>query len=119
MQAHLAHAQVRRNVVVPDDLERAGLEPVVDGVEDEDPAGVLHVRQQVEALRAAVHERDRLGEAPALVERRDRAHAEALVGPEHVADAQHQRVHRSRDPRLVTCAVTTRSIFGPWRTRAT
>ena len=61
---------------------------VVDGIEDQQAIGFLHVGQQVEALRAAVHQRHLRREGPAGVERLDAAHAEAFVGPQDVADAE-------------------------------
>ena len=93
------------NVVVPDHLQRAGLEAVVDGVEDEHAPGRLHVRQQVEALRAAVHESDGFREA-----------ASPRSGPPRRARRSPRRprarcrcrapVYRSPPALLVTFAVT-------------
>ena len=58
------------------------------------PRGGLHMLDQVQALGAAVdqlHFRQAfaLGEGPLALQRLDAAHAEALVGPQHIADAEH------------------------------
>jgi hypothetical protein len=80
------------------------LQPVVDRIEHDQPPRRLHVGQQVEALGAAVHHRDAGRQFPLRGELLDAAHAEALVGPQQVADTEHQNfaiegVERVHSPR--------------------
>jgi len=57
--------------------------------------------------KAAVEQFDRLGQRVGGVQGLDRPHAEALVRPQDVADAQHQRPARGRvDPAVARHGVT-------------
>ena len=89
VQAHLLGAHEARHGVVAHLLQRAGLQAVVDGVEDQQRVGRLHVLDQVQPLGAAVDERHVFGELEAALQRFDAAHAKTFVGPEQVADAEH------------------------------
>mmetsp|Transcript_4944 Transcript_4944/g.17869 ORF Transcript_4944/g.17869 Transcript_4944/m.17869 type:complete len:313 (+) Transcript_4944:2198-3136(+) len=106
VQAHLLGPHEARHFVVLDQLQRAGREPVVDGVEDQQAARALHMLDQVQPLRAAVHQIHVRREVPALLQRFDAAHAEALVGPQQVADAEHD------DRRLVDVTGWVTGRFG-------
>jgi len=89
VQAHLLGAHEARHLVVAHFLERARRQSVVDGVEDQQRVGFLHMLDQVQALRAAIDEAHVPGELPAALQGLDAAHAEAFVGPQQVADAQY------------------------------
>ncbi len=96
VQAHLARAEVARHGLVLDQLDAPGRQAVVDRVEDQQVVGARDDVDQVQALGAAVDQLDLRRELPALLQGLDAAHAEALVGPQHVADAQHDDARRLR-----------------------
>jgi hypothetical protein len=96
LEGRLVQAHRRRrtlgNLAVAKHVQRPRREAEVDRVEDDDALGRADVVEQVHPLRSAVDDRHVGRHLPALVQCFDRANAEALVGPEHVADAEHQHV---------------------------
>ena len=83
VQAHLLGAHEARHGVVAHLLQRAGFEAVVDGVEDQQRVGFLHVLDQVQALGAAVDQALRLvaGGAPEQVAVAPRLVERSSTGP--------------------------------------
>jgi len=94
LQPGWALVTVDRCDELDEDAQRACGQLVVDGIEHQHVVGIADMVEQVHALRAAVDHRDLGRHLPAMVQCLDGPHAEALVGPQHVADAQHQ--HRRR-----------------------
>ncbi len=75
-----------------------------DRIEQQDVRRVEQQRHQRQALRAAVDDLDVRRHVPALAERLDAADAEALVGPEQVADAEHHDAALRRQGFFVHCS---------------
>ena len=71
-------------------MQRAGRQAVVDGVEHQQIVGRLDMLHEIQPLGAAIHDLDAGRRLVGGVERFHRAHAEALVAPQDVADAEHQ-----------------------------
>ncbi len=94
VQAHLLGAGEFRHLVVLDELERAGHQPVVDRVEDDEMVRFGDELDEIEALRAAVENGDIVRHRIGAVESLDGAHAETFVRPEDVADAEYQDARR-------------------------
>ena len=88
VQAHLLRAEKVRNVVIFDELESAGREPVIDGVENNEDIGRDHMLDKVKALRAAIHKFDVCRKLVEAIQRLDRAHSKTFIGPEQIADAE-------------------------------
>ena len=57
---------------------------------------VAYVLNQVNALRAAIHQGDVVGEFVVLMQGLDGAHTKSLVGPQKIADPQNQNTGRLR-----------------------
>ncbi len=85
---------IPRDLVVACDDQRARLAAVRDGIEQQHVGGVEQQRHEREAERAAVEHLDVRGEVPAVAEGFHATHAEAFVGPENVADAEHDDAAR-------------------------
>ena len=97
-------ASPRGHFGVAQHAQRARSEIEIDRVEDQNPAGAGDLFVEVETERAAVLQRHRAGKHAGRVQCLDRAHAEPLIGPQEVADAQNQglrallhALHRYRD----------------------
>jgi hypothetical protein len=76
-----------RHVVPGQPHERPGRGVVADGVDEDGVLGVLDVRQEREAERAAVEDQRLVGRLPVAVEPGDGGCAQAVVAAEEIAEA--------------------------------
>jgi len=75
-------------------LQRSGLEAEIDRIEYDEFFRRLDIGQQIQTLRAAVHDKHVVGRVESRIESFDASHAEPLVSPKKVSDAQHEYVVR-------------------------
>jgi hypothetical protein len=73
-----------------DELQGAGWQFVIDGIENPQNVGHLDVVSQTDALGTAIHQPDAVRECVVAVQRLDGTHPDTLVSPEDVADPGNQ-----------------------------
>ena len=96
VQAEFFDAEEFRHLIVGDELQLARRKVVIHRVENQQVIGLLDMLDQVQALSAAIDQRHVVGELITLLQGFDATYAEAFVGPQQVADAQHGDLRQCR-----------------------
>ena len=85
MQTHFFGAEVTRDFVSGVSLQGSRLKSVVDGVKQQQMAGLLNVAQQIQSLRAAVNNLYRFWPVIMGVQALSEANTKPFICPQQVA----------------------------------
>ena len=90
MQTHFFDAHEARHLITYHFTQCSWWIGIIDRIKDQQAISLLHIGQQVKALRTAIHQLHLRRKLPVGVERLDTTHTETLISPKNIANTQHQ-----------------------------